>query len=555
MAMNARIAIVIAAAASCATPRTLPEEVRFANEPAVWLVNDRRDVAKRPDVSLALDDLDYYDRSFAGPVVRALRLPGKHRARGVNALDEVPDSTWFTNRIGVRDLTPAEVFDGPDTDEGPEPHTPWTVRSTKGGGTELGLVITDARGVAYLVSFDDPQRPEIETGTAVVVDRLLWAAGYNVPAQQVAYVRPSQLVIAPDAVIKDHFGNPTGRLDQKQLADTLAKVWHAPDGRIRVLVSRRIEGTPLGGTPPSGVRDGDPNDRIPHQLRRDLRGMYPILAWLDHIDLIQSNFLDMWIPDPRDPARHYVVHYMVDFGKSLGTMAITDHFLREGYTYSFDWVYVLRDLVTLGFAPRPWDDRSAPALVGVSPTFTAGRFDPGAWRPSLPYAPFDDADRFDKFWGTKILAHFTRAQIHAAVEAGRFTDARTIEYLTDTLVARQHATEAYWYARVNPLDRFRAMGEALCFDDLAIAAQLASPANTRYELASYDWKGRPIGQITMTAPPSGPACSNDVVAATQHDGYTIVRIRTLRPEYAGTTFVHIARDPQGTWRVIGVWRD
>ena len=31
-------------------------------------------------------------------------LPRSRRALGVNALDEVPDSTWFTNRLGVRDL-------------------------------------------------------------------------------------------------------------------------------------------------------------------------------------------------------------------------------------------------------------------------------------------------------------------------------------------------------------------------------------------------------------------------------------------------------------------
>ena len=32
----------------------------------------------------------------------------------VNSLDEVPDSTWFTNRIGRRDMSMAEIVRGPD---------------------------------------------------------------------------------------------------------------------------------------------------------------------------------------------------------------------------------------------------------------------------------------------------------------------------------------------------------------------------------------------------------------------------------------------------------
>ena len=556
MALSTRWTTILlaATAASCAAPpRTLPR-VRFANAPAVWRVDDQRDVPKRPDVSLALDDLDYYDRSFAGPILRALELPAHHRARGVNALDEVPDSTWFTNRIGVRDLSPEQIRQGPVEDEGPETHVPWTILSTKGGGSETGFMIRDARGVKYLIEFDHEALPELETGADIVTDRLLWAFGYNVPADQVAFVRPSDLVLAPDAKIKDHLGHTTGHLDAERLEHALQLAWRAPDGRFRVKASRFLSGTPLGGTPPTGTRGHDPNDRIPHQLRRDQRGQYPLFAWLDHVDLTQSNFLDMWVESPRDPSRHHVVHYKVDFGKSLSVMAVTDHYLRDGYAYTFDWEHLATALFSLGLAPRPWQHRFGMVLTGVSPTFSALSFDPGAWHPDLPYPPFQDADRFDMFWGTKILARFTRAQIHAAVEAARFSDPRTVEYLTDTLVARQRETEAYWYARVNPLDRFRAVGDALCFDDLAIAAQLASPQDTHYELASYDRQGRALGRTVIAAPGAG-ACTRGAIVSAAADGYTIVKITTLRPEYAGSTFVHVARDPRsGAWHVIGVWR-
>src|SRR5262245_47852313 len=36
------------------------------------------------------------------------------RAVNVNTLDEVPDSSWFTNRIGIRDLSIAEISRGPN---------------------------------------------------------------------------------------------------------------------------------------------------------------------------------------------------------------------------------------------------------------------------------------------------------------------------------------------------------------------------------------------------------------------------------------------------------
>ncbi len=547
------VLVLAVVAASCSTPADLPQ-VRFSNAAPVTVVDDRRNVAERPDVSRAMVSVDYYDRAFAGPMLRRLSLPEKHRARGVNALDEVPDSTWFTNRIGIREMSPEEITRGPLQDEGPEPHKPWTVHSTK-TGTEIGFIVTDATGVKYGINFDTPEWPELETGTAIVVNRLLWAFGNNVPADRIAYVRADELVLAPDAEIKDLRGKTTGRLDRSELDRRLAQVWHTPDGRYRVVASRWLDGIPLGGPTPSGVRRGDPNDRIAHEDRRDLRGLYPLFAWVDHVDLAESNFLDMWVTTPADQGRRYVMHYKLDFGKSMGTMAATNRDPRIGYAYLFDSKTSNESLFTLGMAPRRWGQHFAPPLTGVAPTFVANGFDPGAWRPALPYAPFDAGDRFDMFWGAKIIGRFTRAQIRAAVEAGQFSDPRTVEYLTDTLVARQRATEEYWYTRVNPLDRFAMRGTALCFEDLAIARNFAPAARTRYDFESYDRAGRRLGAIATGARPGGMGCADIATLTGDGDGYTIVKVTTRRPSFAESTLVHLARDPSsGAVRVIGVWR-
>lgn len=545
--------ILLLAITSCATSSE-PMAVRFANAPPAIKVYDRADTPVKPDAIPPYNEVDFYDRSFTGPIVRGLELPEHRRALGVNALDEVPDSTWFTNRVGMRDLTPAEITKGPVDDDGPEAHKPWTVHSTKPGGTELGFVITDARGVKYLVSFDDPKYPETETGAGVVVNRLLWAAGYHVPQDQIAYVHEADLVLAPDAVVKDHLGHEVRHLDQDELAQKLRKAWHAPDGMIRAFASKYLPGESLGGTPPSGTRDGDPNDVIDHERRRDRRGAYPLLAWVDHIDLVQSNFLDMWTADPENPAHHFVVHYLVDFGKSLGAMGVTDHYIREGHAYSFDWADLACSLFTLGLWPHPWGKDWAPEVIGVAPTFTADAFDPAGWKADLPYAPFDDADRFDMFWGAKLMARLTPEDIRAAVAAGRYSDPRAAAYLTETLLARRQATLRHWFARVNPLDRFTVTAHALCFDDLAITTLLAQPGATKYELASYNDAGGSMGTVTIAAAPSGPTCTHDVITSTSATGYTIVKITTQRAEFAGSTLVHLARGAAGDWRVIGVWR-
>ena len=120
--------IVLAALAAGCAPRAALPGVRFANAPAVTSVDDRRDVPARPATRGFLRHLYHFDGSFYRLITRGLELPRPHRALGVNALDEVPDSTWFTNRIGTRNLTAQEVYAGPSMIGSPEPYKPWTIR-------------------------------------------------------------------------------------------------------------------------------------------------------------------------------------------------------------------------------------------------------------------------------------------------------------------------------------------------------------------------------------------------------------------------------------------
>jgi hypothetical protein len=519
----------------------------------VLAVNDRHDVPKPPAEREFVRWLYNFDGQFHRRVTRALELHRPQRALGVNALDEVPNSTWFTNRIGVRDVSAAEIAAAPGGIGSPEPHTPWTIVSTKAGGMTVGFIIKDARGEKYLMKFDPLGFPEAETATHVIMAKLLWAFGLNVTDDYVAYINKRDLVLATDAVIKDEFGHKRP-LDQRELEQLLARVETSADGTMRVLVSHWLSGKPIGGHAFEGVREDDPNDRIPHELRRDLRGAYALFSWLDHIDVHGANVLDMWVTDPADPRRHYVKHYWIDFGIGLGFAAAKNREPRFGYEFYVDFAAAARSLVTFGAVGRPWEARHDPPARGLGMLETE-LYDPGSWKSSTPaYVPMYIADRIDKFWAAKIIIRFTREQITAAVESARLSDPRAAALLVDTLIERQRITARYWFERVNPLDQFTIDSDTLCFKDLYLAHAFAPPSASSYTLSFFDRESRAIGSTHVRAGTSGVTCASTRLAA-GGDGYTIVRIDTTRPRFTGTTYIHVARAPgTNAPRVIGVWR-
>lgn len=548
--------LVVACAAACAGP-ALPA-ARFCNASPVTAVDDRRDTPVPPASRTFNIALYHFRGNVVRPIKRALDVVRDRRAIGINAFDEVPSSTWFTNRLGVRDVTPDELRAGPGTTGSPEPHMPWTVHSTKVGGANIGFIIKDARGEKFILKFDKLGYPETETAAGVIVGRLLWGMGYNVPEDHIVYFRSSDLILAPDAEVKDVFGHARP-LRRDELERMLARVDVGPDGRIRSLASRVLDGKWLGGYPGEGTRTDDPNDHIAHELRRDLRGSFAMFAWLDHTDVMEDNTLDMLVRDPAAPDRHYVKHHLVDFGSALGSWASTASNPRVGHTYIIDVPELLASFASAGLYERSWEHRGYPRLRGVG-LFDLDHYDPGSWKPNTAsYLPFRTADRIDNFWGSKILVRYTREQLHAAVESGRLSDPRSVEYLTDMLVARQRATARYWFSRTAPLERFDVVpsrgGYAVCFDDLMLSYQLAPVASaTRYAVTTYDRDGRALGApVSIQPTATGRTCTPAIELAGGPDGYTIARIATRRLDLDASTYIHLARGDGGV-RVIGIWR-
>ena len=556
------LCLLAAALTACAARPGPAGTVRFHNQGPIWRVNDRNHVADKPAERVFYKALYHLDGYWYARADRAMELRPDRRAASVNSLDEVPDSTWFTNRIGVRDLSPEEIARGPNVTGSPEDHRPWIIKSSKVGGITPGFIVEDQRGVKYVLKFDMKGIPEVETGADVIIQRLLWAAGYNVPEDYVVEFRRGDLVMAEDAVVKDPMGNETP-MTQRFIDEQLALINVDRDGTIRGLASQFLPGKPIGGHPRDGVRPDDPNDQIPVQLRRELRGMYAIFSWLDQSDAKEDNSLDVYVEDPANPSIKYVVHYLLDFGKGLGVQPFINGRRFVGHAHLIDLPDITRQLVTLGAWQRSWEDRTPPGIRGVG-LFDSAFFDPGEWHAYSPsYFPFLDADRFDGFWGAKIVIRFTRAQIRAAVEQARFTDRRAVDYITQVLVERQRKLARYWFDRVNPLDRFEVREEGgaftLCFDDLALVytlqRSLVSP--THYTARGYGADGRPTGWTGRTrAETAGRTCIPGITPAPGKDAYTIVGLFTVRrgPSLPGTR-VHLARNPQtGAPRVIGLER-
>ncbi len=526
--------------------------MRFANADPVWQVDDRQPIAQ-PTPQGFPKLLYYFDRFFLRRTTRLMEIPEPAHAGNVNSVDGVPDSTWFTNRVGRYALTPAQVRRGPNLDDGPDRSGPWVIKGTKVGGASVGLLMTDPRGERYILKFDERGVPEIETAANVVVQRLMWAAGFNVPEDNVVTFPRSQLVLADDAVVSDTFGNKR-RMTEADLAAALRRVDVHADGSYRGMASKFLHGVPLGGVEPEGVRADDPNDVVAHEERRELRGQYVMFAWVDHTDVKLDNMLDMYVADPGDPKVKYVVHYLVDFGKALGAMGWIERRPGDGFAHLFDFEQSAKSVLSLGLWRRPWEGADGPGLRGVA-RFEAGRFQANNWRPQYPWEPFARLDRFDGFWGAKIVAAFSDDMIRAAVAAGRYSDPKAADYVARTLMARRDKIARYWFDQVAPLDRFDVEGDALCFDDLARKYRV-SQAPARYRALAYDWDGaRLAGGASVEAGDASRVCMRGLPVGVARDGYTIVSIATRRGGHPERPVeVHLARNGAGALRVIGLVR-
>lgn len=461
------------------------------------------------------------------------------RAANVNTIGEVPDSSWFTNRIGSTRLTEADVARGPDTTNGPAAGT-WTVVSGKSEGVRPGFTIVDASGIRWFLKFDARGYPEQATGAEVVATKLFWALGYNVAETHVATLWPADLTIGADATIT--INGRRRPLTSSDVHAVLARAERNGDGGYRVLASKALEGKPIGEFLYYGTRDDDPNDVVPHEDRRELRGMGVFAAWIDRVDAKAGNTLDTLVTDR---AKTVVRHHVLDFGSTLGSAGVAPNEYWEGYQYIFEGKSLSKKLLGAGLPVEQWRTIDYPDLRGVG-RFEGNHFDPARWRSRVPNAAYVRADADDTFWAARKVMAFTNGMIAAAVKAGHFSDPAAERYLTETLAARRDAIGRRYLTSINPIvEPFLDRTGALTYGNAAVDSGLVlTPTSYRTTWYRFD---NATGE-------SAPIQAGAVPAMT--DGFVKVDISAVNAGYPSWTVPVRAyfHNVSGDWLLVGLER-
>jgi hypothetical protein len=470
-------AIVLVGVAA-GTMLTSAASQKFYDDDPVWIERDTQDASgmQLHDVEL-LVDLTYN-------IIKGDGVAEPGRAGNVNTVDEVPDSSWFTNRLGARAMSPEAVAIGPDTTPGPAAG-PWTVTSSKSDGVTPGFTIRDTAGDRWFLKFDPPGLRGMATGTEVAVTKLMWALGYNVPENHIAYLRREQLAIGEGAT----FTPPAGGRRAMRPGDIdtlLERASREPDGSFRVVASRALTGAPVGRVRFHDTRPDDPNDVVPHQHRRELRGYRVFAAWLNHVDAKAINSLDTLVTEG---GRSFVRHHLIDFGSALGSGGVAPADYWAGEEYLVEPRQTARALLGFGFYLPKWQAAEfyeAPA-IGRMPRDHRG-WNPDAWKPRVPNQAFLHARADDKFWAARKLVEMSTGMIAAAVAAGDFGDPEAEAFLVRALTERRDAIARAYLPAVNPIEA-PALDEAgtLTFRNAAVEyGAAAAPGGYRAVWARFD---------------------------------------------------------------------
>jgi len=357
-------------------------------------------------------------------------------------------------------------------------------------------------------------------------------------------------------------------MTQPDLDEILRYPVREPDGRIRAFTSKMLNGKPAGPFAYSGTRSDDPNDIIPHQDRRELRGLIAISAFLNHYDMKGPNSLDMYVTEN---GRSYVKHYLIDFGSTLGAGAHGPKSAFKGHVYgTFDYRDILLNIFTLGLYVHPWEKIKYQDIKGVG-RFEADAYNPGNWKPSYQNAALMHATNLDGYWGAKIVMAFTDEHIKAIVKEAKYSDPRAEEYMTHTLIKRRDKTGRYWYNKVNPLDRFKVDKHVLHFDDMAVVGGLEEAEETKYKW-KLEYRGKGIEPITdyveidSTDITLKPDIIEKMKAAIQQSGNAnnkrnrvfsidIQTKRAKRSKWSKSVRPHIYYSPEGELKIIGIERE
>ncbi len=478
-------------------------------------------------------------------------IPPGTRAQNINTIDEVPDSSWFTNRILARSMTIEDAVRGPLAGKGPAPGTLTVIRA-KSEGAAPGFTVRDTAGITWFLAFDPKSNPEGSTAAAVVSMRIFWALGYHQAEYYISSLRREQLQVDKHAM----FDPPSGRsrpMTIKDIDPVFARAARSPDGSYRILASRLLPGKILGGFKYYGTRSDDPNDIVPHEQRRELRALQVFGAWTNLVDIKALNTMDTLITED---GKSRVRHYLLDVGSTFGMGANGPRDYFEGYEHLFEKDKALKRMATFGFYLQPWQTVDYQEMPSVG-RFEGDEFDPLLWKSRVPAGALLRMRDDDAFWAARRVMAFSDEMIRALVKTGKYSDAAAEKLIGDVLIKRRDKIGQTYLPRVNPLVDFTLDSSGvLRFQNAAVQVRVAKPApgyKAAWSVLNNDSGATsPLGETTgagmqITAPSGLPSASGS---------YVVAEVRAAESEHPSWLIpvrVTFANTGSG-WKLVGLVR-
>ena len=543
-----RLTIGAAVVSSALVVATERPAARFGPDDPVYVDDDTRLDASGAVLRELGRYADFVLNSFLSP-----GDPSRRPALNANTLGEVPDSSWFTNRLGPTTMSIDDIVRGPDRVTRLEVEE-WIIVAAKDTGRQPGFRAINAADPTrhlYQIEFDSRSNPEMATGAEIIGTALYHAMGYNVVENYLIELDLRKVSIAPTATITTAGRTrPFTRRDLNSLLDGVAR---KPNGRYRALASRFADGRYLGPFRYYGTRPDDPNDKYPHEHRRELRGNRVFSAWLNHDDSRAGNSLDMLVSVE---GRRHVKHYMFDFGSILGSGTGEQDHPWVGREYVVEPKPGLLTLASLGFWRRPYLRVESPARLPAAGNFTADRFEPALWKPHYPNQAFRHLEPEDGFWAARIVAAFSAEALARIVAKAEYSDPRTSAHIVDTLLRRRERVLQTWLTALNPIVNPRVEAGVLRFDNAAELAGLAE-SSSAYEVVWFQFDNDSGVHTPVTGPAVFERTSLPVPPEVLQADYAGVDVRTLNdshPNWSRVVRIYFKHLGEG-WLTVGIERD
>jgi hypothetical protein len=470
-------------------------------------------------------------------------------SQNTNTLGEVPDSSWFTNRMSRRIMGIEELIRGPNQLGDVDGHKPWALISVKTEGVTPGFTVRNTNGDVFYVKFDPPDNPQMSTSTEAIATKFFYAFGYNVPQNYLTFMRQQDLEISPEAELTDENGvvRPVNQEDLRKIFD---RIYQGPDAKTPAIASLRLDGEDLGPFRYHGTRRDDPNDIFPHEHRRELRGLRLFAAWLNHDDSRSINTIDFYEGEPGDG---FVRHYLMDFGSCLGSGSIKVQSRRAGNEYMVEFMPIFKAAISFGIWDRPWRHVKYPDYPAIG-RFEGDFFKPEKWRPEYPNPAFERMLPEDAFWAARIILRFSDEMIRAIVKTGKIADPEAEDYLVRTLIKRRDKIIRHYLPQTSPLDEFRIEREgasnSLNFVNLMLTSGLSDSDVYEYEWFQFDNLTGTLTKLIQSTTTS----QTRIPVPQGGSEYIMVRIQSEGTEKSPQHSIDIYLRDQANPKIVGIER-